>query len=243
MMRKLHLLPFSLCFLSLCLLFSSFSRLFLEPQRSVLSNTDSVDAPVIIIDAGHGGIDGGAVGADGTAEKDLNLQISKKLAILLRLMGHTVVETRTEDLSLASEDAKKGHIKQSDLENRQKIAARYDKKIFVSIHMNAYPGVACEGLQVWYSEKDAASAEIAKAVQEGVKSALQPQNNRKIKPATSSIYLLRHATYPAILVECGFISNIDECKRLGDNLYQKQLVLAIAASISKNIKNSTCQNW
>ncbi len=242
MMKKLHLLPFTLSFLSLCLIFSSLSLHYLEPRRSVLSNTDIANTPVIIIDAGHGGIDGGAVGADGTAEKDLNLKISKKLAALLRLMGYAVVETRTEDISLASEDAKKGHIKQSDLENRLRIAAQYDKKVFVSIHMNTYSGVSCEGLQVWYSEGDAASAEIAKAVQQGVKNTLQPQNNRKIKLATSSIYLLRQATYPAILIECGFISNLDECKRLGDDLYQKQLALAIAASISKNVKNNACQN-
>ena len=104
MMKKLHLLPFTLCFLCVCLIFSSLSLHYLEPRRSALSNTDIANTPVIIIDAGHGGIDGGAVGADGTAEKELNLQISKKLAALLRLMGYTVVQTRERDVSLASEE-------------------------------------------------------------------------------------------------------------------------------------------
>ena len=241
MIKKLDWLPFTLCFLAFCLAFPLFSLSFLEPRGAVFANANN-GSPVIVIDAGHGGIDGGAVGADGTVEKELNLQISKKLAAFLRLMGYVVVETRTEDVSLADTNAKKGHVKQSDLENRVKIASQYEDALLVSIHMNAYVGVNCEGLQVWYSDKNAASKEIAMSVQEGVKITLQPENNRRIKLATSSIYLLRHTLNPAILIECGFISSKEECKRLGDELYQKQLALAIATSISKNIQNSTCEN-
>lgn len=237
MIKKLDWLPFLLCFLVVCLIFPLLSLSFLEPRGAVPASADV--SKVIVIDAGHGGIDGGAVGADGTAEKDLNLQISKKLAAWLRLMGYAVVQTRTEDVSLADASAKKGHVKQSDLENRVKIAEKYEGALFVSIHMNAYVGVSCKGLQVWYSDQNQASKEIAMAVQEGVKSALQPQNNRKIKLATSSIYLLRHIENPAILIECGFISSREECEQLGDELYQKQLALAIAESISKNIQNGT----
>lgn len=242
MKKKFDWLPFALCFLAVCLIFPALSFSFLKPRGTILTGVNVKEDPVIVIDAGHGGIDGGAVGADGTAEKELNLQISTKLAALLRLMGYTVVETRTDDVSLADANAKKGHVKQSDLENRVKIASQYERALLVSIHMNSYVGVSCEGLQVWYSDKNEASKEIAEAVQAGVKSTLQPENNRKIKLATSSIYLLRHTLNPAILIECGFISSKEECERLGDELYQRKLALAIAASISKNFKNDTCQN-
>ncbi len=242
MLKKLPWLSFTLCFLAVALLFSSLARLYLEPQSTIAAGGTTDTLPVIVLDAGHGGIDGGATGADGTVEKELNLKISQRIAALLRVMGYTVVETRTEDRSLADADAKKGRVKQSDLTNRLKVSKEYPDSIFVSIHMNTYPSVACEGLQVWYSENNAQSAEFAKEVQLGVKTLLQPQNNRKIKAATSSIYLLRHAENPAILIECGFISNPAECEKLTSDDYQKQLALAIAASISKKIGNGTCEN-
>lgn len=242
MLKKFPMLFFTILFLIIALLFSTLARLYLEPRAALEVGGTAMQSPVIVLDAGHGGIDGGATGADGSVEKELNLAIAKKLAALLRMMGYTVIETRTEDISLADADAKKGHVKQSDLENRLRILNENSGSILVSIHMNTYPGVACRGLQVWYSQNDARSAELASEVQGGVKALLQPENNRKIKAATSSIYLLRHAQDPAILIECGFISNPEECESLSRDGYQKQLSLAIAASLHKKIQNGSCEN-
>lgn len=235
MFKKWSFAAFFSLFLAISLLFSTLSFAFLKDSKDLPTNAVAREECVIVIDAGHGGIDGGATGATGVTEKDLNLAVASKLAALFRMAGYTVVETRTSDHSLADADAKKGHIKQSDLTNRLKISNQYPQSILISIHMNTYPGVACSGLQVWYSQNNDLSAELANAVQGGVKSILQPQNNRKIKAATSSIYLLRHAENPAILIECGFISNSEECERLTTPSYQKELAFAIFASLYKKI--------
>ena len=242
MFKKWSFLSFFSLFVAISLLFSTLSFSFFKNSMDLSTNTMPYEECVIVIDAGHGGIDGGATGTNGVTEKDLNLAVASKLAALFRMTGYTVIETRTSDCSLADADAKKGHVKQSDLTNRLKISNQYPKSVLISIHMNTYPGVDCSGLQVWYSQNNDLSAELANAVQGGVKSMLQPQNNRKIKAATSSIYLLRHAENPAILIECGFISNVEECEKLTTELYQKELVLAIFASLHKKMQNDTCDN-
>ncbi len=235
MIKNKHFLSFFSAFLAISLLFSALSFGLFKPSDALLVDNDHTQRRVIVIDAGHGGIDGGASGADGTLEKELNLAVSKKLAVLFRIAGYTVIETRTEDASLADADAKKGHVKQSDLVNRLKISNEYSDSLLISIHMNSYKGVPCRGLQVWYSENNENSLGYAKAVQEGVKGLLQAENNRKVKAATSSIYLLRHAENPAILIECGFISNAEECKRLTNEDYQKALALAIFSSLHQKM--------
>lgn len=242
MFSKQPLFSFFIVFLTVCFAFSALSLHLFENSAYSPAVSTPQNKPVIVIDAGHGGIDGGATGADGTPEKDLNLAISKRLALFFCVAGYTVVQTRTDDRSLADADAKKGHVKQSDLVNRLKISNQYPGSVLISIHMNTYPGVTCRGLQVWYSENNATSKELASAVQSGVKGLLQPENNRKIKASTSSIYLLRHAENPAILIECGFISNEEECERLSTELYQRELTLAIFAALHQKMQNSTCEN-
>ena len=198
---------------------------------------DTVQQPVIIIDAGHGGIDGGATGISGALEKDLNLAIAARVAAYCRLLGATVIETRQADVSLAAPDAKKGHVKQSDLQNRVVIAEGYENAIFVSIHMNTFPQEKYRGLQVWYSPHHASSKLLADTIQQNVKSTLQPQNNRKTKAATSSIYVLQKLNCPAVLIECGFLSNRAECALLESEQYQKELALTLAGAVLNFEKN------
>ena len=197
---------------------------------------------VIILDAGHGGEDGGAVGVNGVAEKELNLLVTNTLADLLRAAGYHVVQTRTEDTLLYTPGTQKGHKKQGDLKNRLAFTQRYQNSILVSIHMNTFPNGSCQGTQVWYSQNNAQSAELALGVQSKVKALLQPQNNRKTKAATSSIYLLRNATVPAILVECGFLTTPAECERLCDDTYRKMLALAIFEALCEKIPLGTCES-
>ena len=102
--------------------------------------------------------------------------------------------------------------------------------------MNSFPDQSCEGTQVWYSPNHAESMEWASAIQESVKKHLQPQNNRKIKAATSSIYLLRHAKTPSVLIECGFLSTLADCARLCDEGYQKALVLTLFGAICEKMQ-------
>lgn len=238
--QKTLLFSFSTILLAVILICSAlFQRIEGSFAFEVNADAQALDRPIIILDAGHGGEDGGAVGTNGVAEKDLNLSLTQGLAALLRLAGYTVVETRTEDKLLYSDGTKKGHKKQGDLSNRLAFAEQYPSSVFVSIHMNTFPDQACEGVQVWYSQNNTASKELAQAVQSKVRSLLQPSNNRKIKAATSSIYILRHIQVPAVLIECGFLSTPAECERLCDPLYRQQLTLVLFAAISEKTASAT----
>ncbi len=191
------------------------------------------EKPTIIIDAGHGGIDGGTSGKNGITEKEINLSISKTLASLFRAAGYRVIETRTEDILLSGNA--QTHKKQADLDARLSVANVNPDAVFISIHQNAFPLPSCRGTQVWYSPNDPFSMELASAVQASVKEILQPQNNRKIKVATSSIYLLRNMKNPSILIECGFLSSDEECLLLSTEDYQKRLSLVIYHAIAEKI--------
>ena len=150
-----------------------------------------------------------------------------------RLCGYTVVETRTEDKLLYSEGTKKGHKKQGDLTNRLAFADQYPNSVFISIHMNTFPDQSCEGVQVWYSANHQESKQLAQAIQNKVTALVQPSNHRKIKAATSNIYILKHIQTPAVLIECGFISTPAECERLCDPAYRQELILALFSAISE----------
>ena len=238
-MKASRMIGFFTLFLCCGLLFSS---LFYSVERKLFAlpaSAEEKEAPVIIIDAGHGGEDGGAGGGNGVLEKDLNLTVSVMLSDLLRGAGYTVIQTRTEDKLLYDAGTKKGHKKQSDLENRVKYTQKYPQSILVSIHMNTFPTANCEGTQVWYSQNDERSATLAKQIQDAVKEHLQPENNRRTKAATSGIYLLRHAEVPAVLVECGFLSTPAECERLCDATYQRKLALVLFDAICENLNGYT----
>ena len=238
-MKTSRMVGFFALFLCCGLLFSS---LFYRVDQGILSLAVAAEqtvSPVIIIDAGHGGEDGGACGGNGVLEKDLNLTVSVMLSDLLRGAGYTVVQTRTEDKLLYDAGTKKGHKKQGDLENRVKYTQKYPQSILVSIHMNTFPTANCEGTQVWYSQNDERSAALAKQIQDAVKEHLQPANNRRTKAATSSIYLLRHAEVPAVLVECGFLSTPAECEQLCKESYQRKLALVLFDAICENLGGYT----
>lgn len=187
--------------------------------------------PVILIDPGHGGFDGGATSADGVAEKDLNLAVASYLRDYLRLSRVPVVMTRETDIELVPEKATSGTRKRKDLLARLEILDRYDAAILVSIHQNKYPNSRFHGLQVFYSKNDPDSERIASAICDANKRLLDPENRREIKRAGKEILILDAAKRPAVLVECGFLSNAAEAKRLCDPLYQKKLAFVIYSAL------------
>ncbi|MBQ8510687.1 MAG: N-acetylmuramoyl-L-alanine amidase [Clostridia bacterium] len=192
--------------------------------------------PMIIIDPGHGGMDGGAVGVDGTLEKEINLSVAKKLAALLRYSGYECVLTREDDRMLVDEDVKT-HRKMHDLKNRVALAGEYDEPVFVSIHMNNFSKSAYSGLQVWYSKNTPESEQLATYIQTYAHTFLDPFNNRSIKAATSAIYVLDRIQTPAVLVECGFLSNPEECAKLSGEDYQNQLAVTIWSALVSWLNN------
>lgn len=236
MKQRWQILSFAALFLAaalLCPLLLNAVKNASDARAAVPSDADG--HPVIILDAGHGGEDGGATGTNGIAEKELNLQLTRALASLLRLNGYTVIETRTEDRLLYGADVKKGKKKQEDLKNRLAFTEKYPDSIFISIHMNTYPDQSCTGTQVWYSRGHAESAEWAEAIQGSVTDLLQPENHRRIKAAGGNIYVLQHAKTPAVLVECGFLSTPADCERLCDPHYRLELAMAIFSAITQKI--------
>ncbi|MBR2848077.1 MAG: N-acetylmuramoyl-L-alanine amidase [Clostridia bacterium] len=193
---------------------------------------------VIVLDPGHGGEDGGASGADGTVEKDLNLTVAKAVGDILTAAGYDVRLTRTDDRLLydlyGDLSDYTGHKKTYDLRNRLRFAREADADLFVSIHMNKFPEEKYKGLQVYYSPGAAESQTIADTVQNYAKLYLQKDNTRVTKRSSSAIYLLSRAEMPAIMIECGFLSNEAELQNLTDSIYQKQLALTIAAAIAES---------
>lgn len=208
----------------------------LLPSDSALSQNEIC----IVIDAGHGGEDGGCEGG-GLVEKDLNLDIALRLSELLKRSGVKVVLTRETDVLLYDVNSDyKGKKKAQDVRKRLEIASSCEGAMLVSIHMNYYPQTQYSGLQVWYSKNDPRSRALAALIQSETKSTLQPNNKRSIKESTSSIFLLHNATFPAVLVECGFLSNPDEAAALGDATYRQMLAEVIFRSIMSYIsQNST----
>ncbi len=203
------------------------------------SDADASPLPVIVIDAGHGGMDGGAVGNDGTLEKELNLEIAMTLAELARICGYNPILTRTEDVMLSTPEGA-GSAKMQDLKARLSISSIYPEALTVSIHCNKFPSESCKGLQVYHSNSEQAK-KIADSIQASVKEQLQPDNRRQTKKADSSIYLLDRAVSPAVLIECGFLSNTEECEALSSREYQKSLALAILSGIESGKSYDTVQ--
>jgi len=187
----------------------------------------------IVLDAGHGGEDGGASSASGALEKDINLAITLTLRDLLVANGARVILTRSEDTLLYDKTVDyRGRKKALDLAARRKIAEETPNALFVSIHMNAFPQTQYKGLQVWYSKNTPASLTLAQSIQELARDQLQPENDRRVKAATSSIYLLHHLTCPAVLIECGFLSNPEEASLLATDEYQNRLAFLLFLAIT-----------
>lgn len=226
--------------LILVLLMSKFNtrETALADYTEIMADSEK-SAVTVVIDAGHGGEDGGASGLGGITEKELNLEIASLLADMLRANGVDVVMTRTEDILLYDPNSDyHGRKKVLDLAARLKIAKETPNSIFVSIHMNAFPQTQYSGLQVYYSKNDASSKKIADLIQSNAKKYLQSSNNRKTKSATSSIFLLDRLETPAVLIECGFLSNDEECKLLSTNEYRKKLSFVIFCSLMDYISNN-----
>lgn len=190
------------------------------------------DKPKIIIDSGHGGFDGGAVGVNNTIEKDINLSIALKLRDILQCNGFEVIMTRDSDISLHDPEVT-GMAKQkrSDMYNRRDIMEANPDGLFVSIHQNKFGESSSWGAQIFYSPNHEDSEYLAQIVQQKFVKYLQPENRREIKQSGQELFLLHNAKIPAILAECGFISNPEECAKLNSEEYQDQVAFVLFTSL------------
>lgn len=212
------------------MLLSAFLFLMITGSRKIATSVSAQPRrplPKVLIDAGHGGEDGGAVGVGGVIEKEINLSISASVADFLTLCGFDVTMTRGDDSDLSSEGESIKTRKYSDMTNRLKLY-NADNTAVVSIHQNQFTDSSAHGTQVFYSPNHADSERLAQCIRGSVTALLQPENDREIKKAGKSIYLLKNAENPAVIVECGFISNPEECALLCDSDYQQQMSFAVS---------------
>jgi N-acetylmuramoyl-L-alanine amidase len=182
----------------------------------------------IIIDAGHGGEDGGAVGVNGLVEKDINLAIALALAEDLKANNFDVVLVRDGDYSVGDQSLSTvAERKRSDTKRRVSLVEETGDCLLVSIHQNQFSQSQYSGAQMFYSPNNEESAQLAECIRQSVVSSLQPENTRQNKEAGEEIYLLTHCQVPAVLVECGFLSNPQEAELLGQETYQNDMAAAI----------------
>ena len=184
----------------------------------------------LVLDAGHGGEDGGAVSLTGTPESQINLAVVLKLRDVLGLYGVDPILLRETDVSLHDGDA--GTLrekKRSDLKNRVAAIEEVEGGTLLSIHQNTYPGSRYRGTHVFYAPTEG-SKELAERFQNSIKAALQPDNERAVKRIPDTVYIMNHVTCPAVLIECGFLTNPEEETLLRDEDYQRKLSAVIAAA-------------
>ncbi len=235
---------FTLCtalIIACAILVSSFSEsltpsILTENISYVNSSAAQNSERVIILDAGHGGRDAGAVGLSGVLEKDLNLDITLMLRDMLVFRGYKVVLTREDDTMRYDESIPLSK-KAQDTRYRVDMMKKYENCIFVSIHMNKFVSEKYSGLQVYYSKNTPESLEIARGVQSLARELLQKDNNRQVKGANATIYVLDKASVPAILVECGFLSNAAENERLCDKEYRRDVASTLFLALDSHLQN------
>lgn len=200
---------------------------FRQSVESVSSMQELHTGTRIVIDAGHGGIDGGTTSVTGVLEKELNLQIARRLEKLLLLLGQSPEMTRTTGDSVATEGDTIREQKRSDLKNRLTRINRSPNTILVSIHQNHYPDSRYTGPQVFHAADDRSRA-FAQSLQQRFNDVLGTR--RECKPS-DGVYLMSHLECPGVLVECGFLSSYEEEAKLRTPEHQKKLCCILAAEL------------
>lgn len=220
-----------LILLSLCLcVLVGVSWLGRERGVTAAALAGGAERRTLILDAGHGGEDGGASTAAGETESGINLAIVLKARDLLAFLGVEPVLTRDEDVSLHSAGAQTLRQKKvSDLKNRVALVEDTPNALLISVHQNHFTDSRYSGAQVFFGKGDT-NRQWGEDTQAILRQALSPGNDRKAKPIPDGIYLFDHIHCPAILVECGFLSNGEEAALLLTGTYQRKIAAVLTAS-------------
>ena len=198
-----------------------------DKKETVPTVSLPVAGKTIVIDAGHGKPDEGAQSSTGTTEAATNLKIALKLQNLLEQSGTTVILTRSDENAIYDIDAKTLKQKKiSDIHNRVKIGNESSADLFVSIHLNKIPQQQYDGWQTFYKQGSEEGKKLAVSIQNNLNEAIQKENNRVAK-TIDNIYIIKHVEIPITIVECGFLSNPTEEKKLLEDEYQNRLAWGI----------------
>lgn len=213
-------------FLGICIYIITAVNGFYSRNDEVETGSIAV-TPTLIIDAGHGGLDGGAVGIDGTNESKINLEIAQKLNLLSKLCGIPTIMTRNmEDITYPPSAASISEKKVSDQKARLRLIQDCPNGILYSIHQNSYTNESVSGIHVLYGHTEN-SRVLGTLLQTQFNATVTNKTNRVAAEISDEIYLLKHCGCTAVLIECGFISNIEECKLLQTPSYQKKLAVTM----------------
>lgn len=197
-------------------------------QTASGSVVDNKEKPCVVIDAGHGGVDPGKVSTGGALEKDINLEIAKKLQQFLEQEDVEVVMTRDSDAGLYDEDASQKKVQ--DMKRRVELIESTKPVVTVSIHQNSYHEEYVHGAQTFYYASSEQSRFLAEKIQQSLLNTIDKKNTRTAK-ANDSYYLLKKTSYPIVIVECGFLSNREEAQKLESDYYQEKVAWAIHMGI------------
>ncbi len=185
----------------------------LSPAQAKRASQDGSSATTIVIDAGHGGYDRGGIPGQRVAEKEMTLDVAQRLKKTLAASGYPVVMTRDSDVFVP-------------LGTRVAIANSYPNAIFVSIHFNSAKRSGAGGIETYFYSRD--SLALASAVHHFVAGGA-PSSNRNVR--RRGYYVLRKTRVPAVLVECGFLTNPTEAAYAQTASYRQKLAEEIAAGV------------
>ena len=224
-----------LCLIALVVTFALITKQG-ETVQTAANTSFNNDKAILIIDPGHGGEDGGAVASDGTNESNINLSVALTAADIARFLGWEVVMTRQDDVSIHDSNAQTLREKKvSDLKNRAQLCNSIENGILISIHQNSMPAAkSVRGAQVFCNE-NSQSMELANTIQTVLNQTLNGKNKKESKLIGGTSYLMKSVTVPAVLVECGFLSNEAEAQLLKTAEYQRKLSLCIISSVSAHL--------
>jgi len=231
---KRYLLPAAaLCLITLSILLAKAQKV--SSQYAEAAMTDPAET-ILIIDAGHGGADGGAISLSGAKESQINLEIALKLDQIMGFYGIESVLTRTSEVLDYSGKAHTIREKKAeDQKRRIKLINETDNAVLISIHQNIFPDGSPSGAQVLYAATPG-SEEFSEFMQKSLIGALNPQNRRTATRIPKSILLFSKISCPAILIECGFLSNAAEERLLRTDTYRLKVAAVIAAGYLCNKK-------
>ncbi|MHC1749029.1 MAG: N-acetylmuramoyl-L-alanine amidase CwlD [Cellulosilyticaceae bacterium] len=197
---------------------------FRYATQSVSTMGIATASKTVVIDPGHGGFDPGKKGVNGSHEKEINLQIALKLRDYLEESGAVVIMTRVGDEDLDGMEGK-SH-KNKDMRQRKDIVNSSEADVVISIHQNSFTQPKVRGAQVFYHSASDKGKILADCIQNSIKKYADPNNTRKVK-STTDYYVLRATNKPAIIVECGFLTNPEEEALLNSKEYQDKMAWSI----------------
>ena len=199
-----------------------------EDNAVPVSASEEKRVSVVVLDAGHGGADGGTVGRAGTLEKDLNLEIALLTREFCDILGVETILTRETDISLGEGESLRQQ-KINDLKARVGLVRSLGSVALISIHQNYYDDFASRGAQVFYDPENQWGEALAVRMQCRLKEYCDSSNKRQAMPLPNDNYLLENLACPAIIVECGFLSHLEEEMLLNSPGYRERLAFCLAA--------------